>query len=92
MIRALVDGNYQHEARGALSEKNLLAIGDVDEADVIRLVRRTRGDQYSTTPHDWDRTTMVHLFRPVLGRQRWYVKVYFLDQPSDTAVFVSVHT
>ena len=55
LIKALEDGDFQHDPRDALSEKNLLAIGEVTETDVIHVLRRTRGDQYSSSPHDWDR-------------------------------------
>lgn len=91
LIQALEAGDYQHEPRGALSEKNLLAVGDVDVEDVIKMLRRTRGDQYSSTPHDWDVETTVHVFRPDLDSERWYVKAYFLGSPDLSAVFVSVH-
>ena len=91
LIRALEDGAFQHEARDVLSEKNLLAVGEVTEADVIRMLRRTRGEQYSSSPHDWDPQTLVHVFKPEAGKQKWYVKAYFLDPPDRCAVFISVH-
>ena len=91
LVRALMDGDFQHEARDTISEKNLLAIGVVTEVEVVLMLRRTRGDQYSQSPHDWDRDTVVHVFRPEIAGERWYVKAYFLEQPHGTAVFVSVH-
>ena len=30
VVAALREGNFEHEARQALAEKNLLAVGDVD--------------------------------------------------------------
>ncbi|MDE2773538.1 MAG: hypothetical protein OXI46_07510 [Gemmatimonadota bacterium] len=30
VVAALREGNFEHEAREALAEKNLLAVGDVD--------------------------------------------------------------
>lgn len=91
LVEALESGNYQHEARSALGEKNLLAIGDVDENDVIRMLHLTRGHQYSSSPHDWDRDTTVHVFKPDVGGERWYVKAYFLNSPVGSAVIISVH-
>jgi hypothetical protein len=90
-IQALSEGAFLHEARDALSEKNLLAVGDVTAQEVISLLHRTRGDQYSSSPHDWDPGTVVHVFRPIIDGARWYVKVYFLEKPTRTAVFISVH-
>ena len=57
----------------------------------MAILRRARGDQYSSAPHDWDRDTLVHVFRPVVSGQRWYVKAYFLAEPNGTAAFISVH-
>lgn len=91
LIRSLLAGDYQHEAREALSEKNLLAVGDVTAGEVVVVLRRARGHQYSCAPHDWDRDTMVHVFRPLLFGERWYVKAYFLTEGESTAVFISVH-
>jgi len=91
LIRALLAGAYQHEAREALSEKNLLAVGDVTADEVVAILRRTRGHQYSSTAHDWNRETVVHVFRPLVSGERWYVKAYFLAGAGSTAVFISVH-
>ena len=91
VIRALSEGAFLHEARDALSEKNLLAVGDVTAQEIITLLHRTRGDEYTSSPHDWDPETVVHVFRPLVGKERWYVKVYFLEEPISTAVFISVH-
>ena len=91
LIAALEAGDLQHEARDTLSEKNLLAVGEVSEADVIALLRRTRGDQYSSSGHDWDPATTVHVFRPDVDDERWYIKAYFLDPTGSSAVFISVH-
>jgi hypothetical protein len=91
LLSALEAGNIQHEARDVLSEKNLLAVGDVSVGEVIAMVRRARGPDYSVSPHHWDAGTEVHVFRPMVGGTRWYVKVYFLEEPEGTAVFVSIH-
>jgi hypothetical protein len=91
LISALKLRNYSHEARDAIAERNLLAIGDVTEDDVIEMIHRTRGTQYSTSPHVWDPGTEVHVFRPRISGVTWYVKAYFIDPKNDTAVFISVH-
>jgi hypothetical protein len=91
LITALEAGSFQHEARGTISEKNLLAIGEVTETEVIRMLRRTRGAQYSRSGHHWDPGTTVHLFRPGIGGARWYIKAYFIDPNDQSAMFISVH-
>lgn len=91
LIRALLAGAYQHEARDALSEKNLLAVGDITADEVVAILRRARGHQYSRAPHDWDQKTVVHVFRPIVSGEKWYVKAYFLAGAERTAVFISVH-
>jgi len=91
LLAALEAGDIQHEAREVLSEKNLLAVGDVSVEEVIAVVRRARGHDYSTSPHHWNADTEVHLFRPIVDGTSWYVKAYFLEEPAGTAVFISVH-
>lgn len=66
-------------------------MGDVTAGEVVAILRRARGHQYFSTPHDWDRETVVHVFRPVVSGERWYVKVYFLAEAASTAVFISIH-
>ena len=88
LIEALRNGTWEVEFRDAVAEKNLLAVGAVDAAFVIRLLHRCHGADYDTRPHDFDPNTPVHVFRPTLGHERWYVKAYFL---AETAVFISVH-
>ncbi len=90
-VAALKSRDYVHESRPTQAEKNLLAIGDVSPEDVIRLVRRCRGGQYQESPHDADGTVAVHVFKPEVEGERWYVKVYFIGGFGTTATFISVH-
>ena len=93
VVAALREGNFEHEARGALAEKNLLAVGDVDASDVAKLVLKTRSEDYRESPHHWDQSVMVHTFTPTARKERWYIKVYFLETDGDgrKAMFISVH-
>lgn len=91
LIHALESGDVQHEVRDVRSEKNLLATCEVTETDVVQMLRRTRGDQYWSSPHDWDPDTTVHVFKPDMAGERWYIKAYFIDPPDGSAVFISVH-
>ena len=91
LIAALEAGDFQHEKRDALSENNLLAVGEVTETEVVGLLRKTRGEQYSSSGHDWDPDTTVHVFKPEVDGERWYIKAYFLDPADESAMFISVH-
>jgi hypothetical protein len=86
LITALEAGTYQHEPREAQEEKNLLAVGDVSPKEVIRLLNRCKGPQYSESPHHWAADVTVHLFEPEVGDETWYIKAYLLDEGGGTAV------
>ena len=90
VVTALREGNFLHEARDALNEKNLLAVGDIEPEDVAKLVLRTAAKDYSETPHHADGLVAVHTFKPTVSRKRWYIKAYFLDG-EETARFISIH-
>lgn len=85
------DLNIGHEIRGSISEKNLLATGEVSRAFVASLLMRCRGNQYSGSRHHVQRDIEVHTFKPVIVdgaiREQWYIKLYFIEQ----LVFISVH-
>jgi hypothetical protein len=92
LVDALRHGRYEHEARHARAEKNLLAIGDVSAETVITLLYRCRGDQHEESVHHWDPSTTVHEFKPVVDDERWYIKAYFApDDESAGATIISVH-
>jgi hypothetical protein len=91
VLAALRSGNFQHEARDVLAEKNLLAIGDVTATEVIQAVQREGGGDYSRSPHHADPGTIVHLLRPGGKHGRWYIKLYFLPATGGTVTFISVH-
>ena len=48
VVNALRKGKFEHEARETLTEKNLLAVGDIDASDVANLVLRTRSQDYGS--------------------------------------------
>ncbi len=93
VVAALHEGNFEHEAREALAEKNLLAVGDVDANEVAALVLKTRSEDYRESPHYWDQSVVVHTFTPTVRGERWYIKVYFVETDGDDgkAMFISVH-
>lgn len=84
LLAALVSGDFQHEARGAIDVKNVLATGQFSVTDLVAVVKRANGLEHSTSPHHGDASITVH----VLVTGGWYIKFYFLD-PS--TIFISVH-
>ena len=66
LITALDEGRFQNEIRGAVEEKNLLAIGEVSAQEVIGMLRRCRGDQHRSSPHNRDRNV----------REAWFISVH----------------
>lgn len=87
VIAALREGRVRHDERSDIDRKNLLHSGTVTEGFVIGLLLRCAGWEYSTSRHhslDAD----CHIFTPMAGGERWYIKVYL--EP-DRAVFISVH-
>lgn len=94
VIRCLLSGAYQHEQRGDIDVKNLLAIGEIGAAEVIEVLKHARGTDYSVSPHHRVRAVDVHLVK----RQGWYIKWYFLTEngapagvEDDGAMFISIH-
>ena len=51
ILAALATGNFQHEVREVLSEKNLLAVGDISVEEVITILKRARGVDHSVRIH-----------------------------------------
>lgn len=74
----------EHEARITIDEKNLLATGDVTNAEVAKLLARASGNQHSQSLHHLDKHTMVNIVKT----KDWYVKWYYIDP---NIVFISVH-
>lgn len=84
VIAALLAGTYQHEARGDIEVKNLLATNVVAVDVVIALLRQSRGSEHSVSPHHLVASIDVHVIRC----RGWYIKFYFLEPD---AWFISVH-
>jgi hypothetical protein len=87
-ISALEDGRIEAEPRSAVTEKNLLAIGEISPDEVANLIKRCRGGQHSSSPYDFDESIDVHVFKPTVGNIHWYIKGYII---ADKVIFISVH-
>ena len=83
-IEALESGSYQIERRSALSSKNLLATGEVTDAEVVAILKRCSGQHHRRDEHHVRKGVDVH----ILKRDGWYIKFYIL---TPDVLFVSVH-
>lgn len=84
VIKALENGDYSHEVRLNIDEKNKLQTGEVSADFVINIIKKCTGIDYETSPHHQDSSIDVH----VLKKNSWYIKFYFVDPAT---VFISVH-
>ena len=91
---ALKSGFIQHEARDDIDNKNLLSTGEVSTSEVVKMLKKCNGNQYSTSPHHADSSATVHIFKPQIKTEKndeletWYIKLYFV---APDVWFISVH-
>lgn len=88
VLECLKNGHVLHEQRNNIDVKNLLAVGDITTDDVAEIILKAQGDDYSSSPHDMDRTIEVHIIKRRISTNNWYIKWYFIEPNS---VFISVH-
>lgn len=87
-ILCLIEGYVDHEVRNSIDTKNLLHTGELNNRDVIELLKQTNGTQYQTNQHFWDSSIQVHICKPVVNDICWYIKFYFIEP---NVMFMSVH-
>lgn len=88
VIACLRAGYVLHEARDEIDAKNIFATGSVSNEEVEQIILRARGDEYSASPHHFDRDIEVHIITTWRDGLNWYIKWYFLEP---NCVFISVH-
>ncbi len=88
VIECLNSGCVLYEKRGNINIKNLLSTGEISVEEVLEIIRRARGDNYSCSPHHFDANIEVHVIETIFSGRNWYIKWYF-DEPD--CVFISVH-
>jgi hypothetical protein len=88
VIACLNTGQISHEVRNEIDTKNLLSTGVVSASEVAKIIGRSRGDCYSSSPHHFDDTIDVHLIKTPVSGKIWYIKWYFAEPNS---MFISVH-
>ena len=50
VIASLLADDYSHEARQDIDEKNLLSVGKITAAELAEVLKRSRGQEYSSSP------------------------------------------
>jgi hypothetical protein len=83
VVEAIRNKRFRHEQRKDLVEKNLLATGQVGVEEAIAILNRTRGTEASSSPHHFDASIEVWVFRPA----GWYIKFYLVG----SCYFISFH-
>ena len=88
VLECLKTGHVLHEERNNIDIKNLFVTGLISLDEAARIIGRSKGDGYRSTPHHFDNKIDVHVIKTIFLGQRWYIKWYFLDADS---VFISFH-
>ncbi|MCG8609430.1 MAG: hypothetical protein MI864_02745 [Pseudomonadales bacterium] len=88
VLECLYEGCVLHESRSDIDIKNLLEVGVVSVEEVAEIIRRSRGNEYESSPHHMDNNIDVHVIKTRYQSAQWYIKWYFIEPD---AVFISVH-
>ena len=88
VLKCLEEGNIQHAERNTIDIKNLLAIGEISIKATSDILKRANGNDYSSSPHHFDKNIDVHIIKTVAAGKSWYIKWYFVEPDS---IFISVH-
>lgn len=89
VLKRLRLGDFLHETRKNIDEKNLLQTGKVSTETAARIISKARGGDYSTSPHHSSNDTKVHILQKVIyEKQSWYIKWYYLEPD---LFFISMH-
>ncbi|MEQ1832100.1 MAG: hypothetical protein ABL977_03510 [Candidatus Eisenbacteria bacterium] len=88
LLEALNSGSFGFPIEAVRAGKNLLQTGELSLGELIRILKRCRGPDYSVSPHHWIPEVVCHVFKPTVDGHRWYVKCCFIEQ--DT-LLISVH-
>ena len=92
LVLACLDaGAFGFAIREHMSEKNLLATGAVTVEQVRRMIGRCTGLHYKALPMTEDPATLKHELRPVVDGRQWFIRFYFVKNPDDLVMFISVH-
>lgn len=83
VLEAVREGRFRHEFRTGDSTKNILQMGLINVEEALAIIEQTRGHQATSSPHHFDNTITVWVFRPA----DWYIKFYLVDH----CWFISFH-
>lgn len=88
VTRCLDEGLFYHQERGDIDTKNQLATGEISVEEVTAIIARSRGNNYSCSPHHYDNSIDVHIIKTNHCGNDWYIKWFFVEPD---CVFISVH-
>lgn len=87
VLNVLKDGTYQHETRDNCVDKNKLQTGEVTPKEVISIIEKSCGSDYTSSAHHRASEIEVHIIK----KDDWYIKFYFIEEDRSSAMFISVH-
>ncbi|WP_407470070.1 hypothetical protein [Xanthomonas campestris] len=73
VVAGLLSGDYAHDGRADIDDKNLLKTGKVSPQEVAKVLKKSSGKNHSSSLHHQDSSIEVH----VIKCRAWYVKFYF---------------
>ncbi len=83
-IQCLKSKNYLAQNREKDPKKNLLAIGEIDADEVIKILMLCNGMGYSFEKLHANSKLQAHIFKT----KEWYIKLYFIGPD---CYIISVH-
>ena len=88
VLDCLENGLVEHEERDDINVKNLLAVGQVSMDEVKEIIRMSRGNEHSHSPHHVVSSLEVNIIKTKHSGKYGYVKWYYVEPNS---IFISVH-
>lgn len=89
ILKRLDSGDYQHETRAEIDKKNYLQTGQITLENVMKIINKASGVNYSTSPHHVVNGVNVHVLKKInFENKDWYIKWYYLEPD---LFFISVH-
>jgi hypothetical protein len=77
---------HETDRLGGIDDKNFLATGDITLVEVIELINKTKGHEFSESEHHHIKGVMIYEFKSNGGQ--WYIKCYLIEPD---VWFISVH-
>ena len=89
VIEAILNGFVDHEDRKDFEKKNMYAMDQITDAEIIFVIKTSKGHDYCCEPHETKHGINVHIIKRKGGRyDGLYIKFYFVEPG---VWFISAH-